>query len=137
MTAKEYLQQAYIIDKRLEENKLRLANMRSSAYSRSAPCGFDGSRQHKHGGFDGAIIRLVDFEKKIEEETVRLMDTKREIDGVIQQVASPRLREVLIRRYLGFERWRDIAAAMGYDERHIMRLNAAGLAEVEKIIGKK
>lgn len=68
---------------------------------------------------------------------MRLMDTKREIDGVIQQVASPRLREVLIRRYLGFERWHDIAEAMGYDERHIRRLNAAGLAEVEEILEKQ
>ena len=78
-----------------------------------------------------AIDKLIDMQAEINRDIDRLIDLKREIASVISRVDKHDYRTLLERRYLGFETWDKIAAAMGYSIQHVYRLRDKALAEVQ------
>ena len=70
---------------------------------------------------------IVDYERQLQELQKQLVTRYIEIDGVISKVDDEPLREVLERRYLLYQKWDQIAAAMSYSERHVHRLHSAAL----------
>ncbi|MBO5670476.1 MAG: hypothetical protein J6S41_02915 [Clostridia bacterium] len=74
--------------------------------------------------------RLKDLTDRCTETASDLYYCMEEAQCLIHRLSVPLLREILERRYLQEETFRQIAAATHYSEGHIRRLHRAALAEL-------
>ncbi len=128
MTVKQYLSQAFLLD-RMIQGKIALSdtlNQQALQCARDAP------------GKSEIYARIRELEADINADIDRLVDLKRELYLLIEKVRDPRERTILQLRYLSSENgkrltWAHIAKIMCYDERWIMRLHVRALESAEKI----
>lgn len=134
MTAKEYLSQAYRIDRRIDSKIEQVQSLRELATKATATLS-DMPRNPSPNVSRMAdfIAKAMDLETEINTDLCRLIDLKREITTVVKCVAATELQTLLELRYLCFQTWEDIAEALHYDVRHVYRLHGAALSEVERI----
>ena len=104
MTAKEYLSQAYKLDKQADMILQKAAAMRNSLYGRGQN-GESGKPAPSRDSLAKAITKVVDYERKADELIDRLVDMRIEIENAISEVPDPIQREVLERRYLLYQSW--------------------------------
>ncbi len=131
MTAKEYLQQAKEIDRRVQLDKEKIKEMQSSLYGRAVNYENDGSQRTFHGnGTESALLRVLEYEERLNEEINSLTAKRIEIENAIAAVPDELRREVLTRRYLLFQDWKKIIADMHYSERRIYQLHSLALESI-------
>lgn len=76
---------------------------------------------------ENALIRYADFERCLDEQTDRLITIKKEIAEAIFKIENSTLRTLLVKRYIDFKTWEQIAEEMDYDPDHV-RKNLHSLA---------
>ena len=133
MTAKEYLSQAYKLDCEIRVRQAEIEAMRAALYGKGTKYDSIGG-QPADNSLEKAICRVIDRERALNREISTLISKKEEIATVIRKVSNARLRELLIRRYLSFERWDRIAYCLAIDTRYAFKLHDKALDEVKKII---
>jgi len=74
--------------------------------------------------------RLQDLTARCTETAADLYNCMEAAECLIHELTAPLLREILERRYLREESFRQIAAATHYSEGHIRRLHRTALAEL-------
>lgn len=128
MTVKEYLQQAYRIDRKIQLDTEKLAAARSALYGKTARYDSDGSKPVPCGnGTENAVLRVMELEERLNREIDELTEKRQEIEQVVNAVPDEVQREVLTRRYLLYQKWEVIAEEMNFSERHIRRLHGYAL----------
>lgn len=132
MTAKEYLGQAYSIDRRVNIELEKIAAMKSALDYK--PPSLQGSGGSGSGGLPEQITRVIDYEQRANRLIGELVSRKFEIAQTIDKVPDLRLREILVRRYLSFQKWEQIAVDMTIDIRWLYRLHQRALFEVGRIL---
>lgn len=131
MTPKEYLQQAYKIDRKINLNLLKLQSMKDALHGRAVSYESDGSQHVSQGNaIENAILRVMEYEEQIDTEIDKLTEKRQEIERVIASVPDDVQREILTRRYLGYQKWELIAVEMNYSIQHIYRLHGIALKNV-------
>lgn len=126
MTAKEFLAQAWHIDRRIErrcEERDRLLARLTAGRTANL------NGMPRGGGYDwtDAVSRLIEMEREIGAEIIDLCRIKREVNTAIDQVEDMRYRQLLELRYRNYYSWERIAREMGFDVRHIYRLHGEAL----------
>jgi len=141
MTAKEYLNQAYELDRKADMILRKADFMRKSLYGRGQCSGNriscpDGDRIGR------TIVKVADYEKQADEIICRLVDIRIEIENTINTVSDPVQREILERRYLIYQPFesgydkktgkyiKGIAESMNYSERQIYRKHHQALKKI-------
>ena len=131
MTPKEYLQQAYRIDRKIKLDIEKLSAMRSALFGKAVSYESDGSQHTPHGnGIEAAMLRVLEYEERINAEIDRLTDTRLKIEQVINLVPDDTQREVLTRRYLLYQKWEYIAVEMNYNIKWIFKLHGKALSKL-------
>lgn len=131
MTAKEYLSQAYMIDRRININLKKLEQMRMALYGKGVCYESDGSKkEHNGNGTESAILKVMEYSEDISAQTDKLITTRIEIDKAIKAVTDDTQREVLERRYLLYEKWERIAVDMAIDLRWVYRIHKKALFQI-------
>lgn len=132
MTPQEYLEQACSLDRSINSKLAQVTALNELAQRSSAVLtGIPRSPNRATSIMADAIDKLIDMQAEINRDIDRLIDLKREIASVISRVDKHDYRTLLERRYLGFETWDKIAAALGYSIQHVYRLRDKALAEVQ------
>lgn len=137
MTAKEYLQQAYCLDKRINSDLKEAAALRELAVCASSPQLKERVQTTKKGEapFVNYVERILEMEEKINSEIDLLLDLKEEIRSVISTVKDAEEQMVLRQRYIFSHTWEQIADELGVDSRTVRRRHEAALDHV--ILPKK
>ena len=142
MTAKEYLSQAYKLDKQADMILQKADAMRKSLYGRGQNYENTGHNSN-NDGIAKAIEKVADYERKADKVIDKLVDMRIEIENAIASVPDPIQREVLERRYLMYQPFeggydkktglyiKGIDEAMGYSVRQVYRLHRYGLQKVK------
>lgn len=142
MTAKEYLSQAYRLDKQADMILQKAAALRKSLYGRGQN-GESGKSAPSGDSLAKAIAKVVDYERKADEIIDRLVDMRIKIETTISLVPDPIQREVLERRYLLYQSWdgfydkisgqyiRGICEIMGYSRSQVFKHHRKGLETVK------
>lgn len=131
MTTKEYLQQAYRIDRKIQLDTEKLAAARSALYGKTVRYDSDGSKPVPCGnGTESAVIRVMELEERLNREIDELTAKRQEIELVVNAVPDEVQREVLTRRYLLYQKWEVIAAEMNYSERRIFQIHGDALKNI-------
>lgn len=133
MTVKEWLNRGY----RLEREIRRLSNERVKAYERIFERGGnDGEKVQtsKTNRTEELYARYLEYDEKLNKRIDELYRVKAEILTAVDAVEDSLLREILIARYINFQKWETIADMVGYDVRHVYRLHRRALDMTEKMI---
>ncbi|MBS6563948.1 MAG: DUF1492 domain-containing protein [Clostridiales bacterium] len=114
--------------KALEEAKKRALER---AVSVTAKFNEDKVQAGEHNRQEEAIARYIDYELLIEQQTDRLIDIRMEITKAIFALENSTLRTLLLKRYLEFKPWEQIAEEMNYSYMQITRLHGRALAQIK------
>ena len=130
MTAKEYLNRGWMIERRIRmtEGRLERLRARAAAVKSSAPRKTPG-RARAHD-WSCAIDAMCDAEAMLSKEIAALYQTQAEVRAAIGTVEDVRLRTLLEWRYLCYMTWPRIADEMGYEVRSVTRLHGKALMAV-------
>lgn len=131
MTAKEYLQQAYIIDRKIKLDTEKLEAARSALYGKTVRYDRDGSKPVPQGNdTESAVLRVLELEERLGKEIDRLTEKRQEIEQAVNSIPDEVQREVLTRRYLLYQKFSEIAIEMGYTERRIFQMHGEALKNI-------
>ena len=129
MTAKEFLQQGWHIEQRIEKRKDErerlMAKLTSGVQQLSGM-----PRGGVHDWTDTAI-RIAELDKMLMADIDCLVTLKADICKAIDAVEDIRYRRLLELRYRNYESWEQIAVDMGYDIRWVYRLHGEALNQVK------
>lgn len=119
MTAKEYLNQAYILNQSIDKKILKYEQLKSIAMN---TVGALTGMPHASGVNDkicDCISKAVDLDREINNDIDRLSELKKEMREKIKEVNSHKERVLLIMRYIQFKSWYDIARQIGCSKNHV------------------
>lgn len=133
MNAKEFLQQAFYLDKRIN-SKLEQVESLNALATKATSTLSDMPKNPNRGtsSMEDTIIKIIDLQEEINKDINRLVDLKSEIVRTIKEVEDKELQTVLEKRYLCFEAWEKIAVGLNYSIQHIFRLHKKALKLIEE-----
>ena len=132
MRNKEYLSQAYYLDRQIKAKEKRLEWLRelvpgpTARYSEEARIQSDP----KNSTVENAAVKVVALEEEIAADILRLVDVVRSIEKVIHNVDSIEHRTILEMRYLSFLSWEQITEKMGYGTNTVFRKHREAISMV-------
>ena len=129
MTAKEYLSQAFYMNRQIKAKERRLEWLREIAPGPSMRF----SQEEKAKGdprsslVEEAALKVVELEEEIASDILELVRVMKDIASAISRVDSMECRTILEMRYLSFMEWDEIISRMGYSRSYVFRLHGEAL----------
>lgn len=129
---KRILNSNWYIDKQLEAEYKTIAMLRAKAakstpsYSLVASGGGVGQK------VESCVLDIVDMEAKSKATVQRLMDAKIMAMKLIELLPEPRLKQLLKKRYLHYEKWEQIAVELNCSYRRIHQLHSKALQYIAR-----
>ena len=129
MTAKEYLNQTYRLNERINSNLRQLEALEERATSitvRLNPKVQGGTLN----GTEQLIYNILELKERIKAETSEYIRTLEEIRQTISALKDPDESLLLTLRYIEFMKWEDIAETMNFSETQIFRIFKRALKKI-------
>ena len=124
MTVKEYLKQAFTLDKLIKARESQINDLRDKiGLIRNSTDGVKIQSSAKPNHMEDLIVRLLDMINNYEKDILRLIQLKTEIRNVIENIDNPRYKLILTERYINFKRWEDIAADNNYSWQWVHKMH--------------
>lgn len=131
MTAKEYLNQAYWLDRRIDSKLEQLSALKDMATKTTSIMSDDVvSHTRNVHSMQDVIAKIIDMQAEINADIDRLVDLKRDIMQVVKTVDDPELQTLLELCYLCFKDWPDIACEMHCSESNVYKVHSRALQAV-------
>jgi hypothetical protein len=138
MTKKEYLNQAYWLDRRIDSKLEQLSALKDMATrTTSVMSGEVVSHTRNVSSMQDVIVKIITMENEVNADIDRLVDLKAEIASVISQVRNESYRLILEKRYLCFQTWAQIGADLHYTRRWLLTKHERAVDIVEKLISER
>jgi len=124
LTAKEYLSQAFILDKRIQVKERRLEWLKNHAsyVSNNLTEVVKASLSHR-SAVEEAVVKIVDLEKELMNDINKMIELKKEIAFMIRSVNNIECETLLEMRYLTFMCWNDIMAHLNSSKDRVFRIH--------------
>lgn len=137
MTAKEHLQTAYTIQRKIDRlNGLR-ESIRADMYSLGSPAGHMDKDKVQTSMTGDKMLELIarvdEVERDIVAEIKNLTNAKRTIMTEIERIPNENHRQLLYDRYILCLRWEKIALERDKGIRWIYRMHGKALQSFEKV----
>lgn len=130
MTAKEYLQQIYHLDRRIKRLQAKREEIRADLYSVKSTTDYNADKVQTSASGD-AMLRLIAKADSIDRDIVRKIDRlvslRDSISKEIEQLPNEKHKEVLFKRYVICERWEQIAVDMNVTLRYVYMVHGEAL----------
>ena len=131
MTRKEYLNQAYWLDRRIDSKLEQLSALKEMATKTTNIMNDDVvSHSRNLHSLQDVISKIIDMQAEINNDIDHLVNLKQEIMQVIKGVQNPEHQILLEQRYLCFKSWESVAEELGYNVRHVYRLHDEAVEQI-------
>lgn len=131
MTAKEYLNQAFWLDRRINSKLEQLSALNDIATRSTSVLQQDVvCRTRNVHAQEDVMVKIADMKTEVKADLDRLVDLKMEIMQVISAVQDPELQTLLELRYLCFKDWPEIAGKMHCCESNVYKVHSRALQAV-------
>lgn len=131
MTAKEYLSQAYRLDKRIDSKIEQLKSLNLLAIKcTSTLSDMPKSQSISNSRLEDTVVKIVDLQEEINRDIDSLVDLKRDIVRTIKSVQNPEYQIILELRYLCFKTWEEIAVQMNCSIDNVFKIRKNALKSV-------
>ena len=130
MNKKEYLRQAYLLDKRIKadmDEVVRLRELATSVSSLRYDREYVQTTRSIEAPFVKALIRVMHLEVKINMEITLLISLKEQILDVISKLESVDEQMILRYRYMSNMTWEDIGKELHAGVRTVIRWHGNAL----------
>lgn len=122
MTAKEYLSQAFLLDKRITAKERQLESLKAhAAYVSPQITGMPKNSPSQRSFVEETAIKIADLENWIRSQIDELVRLRREIADAISAINHPEYEPLLEMRYLSFMSWEEIATTMDISLRYVFK----------------
>ena len=123
MKVKEYLGQAYRLDQRINSDIEELGKLREMSSSISSPTWEERVQTSRNtdAPFVRSVFKIMELEDKINAEIDNLVELKKQIRSVIDEVANTDERMVLRYRYIHNLTWEQIGDELHADRTTVYR----------------
>ncbi|MDD3058966.1 MAG: DUF1492 domain-containing protein [Sphaerochaeta sp.] len=132
MKTKEYLSQAWYLDKRIKTKERQIDWLRSHAAYVSPKISDEPkvTVSGRRSPVEEAVVRITELETEINNSIANLMTLKQEIGKAIRSVNNMECETLLEMRYLTFLSWEQIASQLDYSQDYIYHLHRKALGLV-------
>lgn len=132
MKVKEYLHQAYRLDKRIQSDIEEMESLKEMATSVSSSTWDEKVQTTRNADakFVRCIERIIDLERKINDEVDNLVALKEQIRCVINEIVKADERMVLRYRYVHNLTWEQIGDELNADRTTVYRWHNAAINHV-------
>ena len=133
MDVKEYLQQACLLDRRINFNLRRMQEMKSGLCGLSSPQMDAAKVQTSRNGdapFVKALLRVEEMQERINRETDLLVELQQQIIEVIHSLPSEKQQMVLLYRYVETRTWEEIGNLLGVGKSTAKRWHTEALTKL-------
>ena len=128
MTAKEYLSQAFYLNRRIETKQRQLERLKAlTTKATSTLSDMPKSKNMEKSPMEKILVKALDLESEIAKDLDELIDVTRKIREVISQVGRIDYETILEMRYLDFMKWEDIAAEMNLSQDYVYQIHRKAL----------
>ena len=130
MSAKAYLQSIEKMNAQIEYKQREVESLRDLLLKITGSIEQDRVQNSMNNDKTGdTIAKIVDLQNEINSEIDALVDRKREIMQLLDEI-DPKSSCLLYKRYFEFKTWEQIAVEMGYSYRQVTRLHGKALKDV-------
>lgn len=131
LEVKNYLMGAYYIDQRINSKLDQIASLNDLATKATSTISdMPGSPNRNVHKKEDIIVNILDLEREIQDDVNRLVDRKKNIVKLINQVDDPEGQYILEERYLNMSKWEQIASDSGHSIRQIFRIHDEMLKKI-------
>jgi seryl-tRNA synthetase len=135
--AREYFSKAYRIDHRIRSKFEQLESLNALATrATSTLSAMPRNPNRSTSTMADVIARIIDLQEEINQDIIRLVDSKREIMTIIKSIENSEYQTLLEKRYLCFLTWEKIAVDMSYTIHHLYKMHNAALEVCSKILNQ-
>lgn len=137
MTAKEHLQQVYMIQRKINRLEAQREDLRADLYSVKSPSDMPDIRVQTSLTGDKMlelVARVDEIERGIIDEINALVEKKISITNEIEKVPNENYKQLLFDRYILCKRWEQIAIDRDKSVRTIFKMHGRALNLFEKVI---
>ena len=132
MTAREYLEQAYRLDQRIQSKQEQIQSLNELATRCTASVtGMPHSPNKGNSQIADTICKIVDLQNIIASDLGALVDLKADIVATIKAVDSIDHQLILEKRYITGKSWPEIAVDLGYKMRHLYKVHDSALEMIK------
>ena len=135
MDAKEYLSQAFVMDRRIKAKETQLDALKEHVPYTGPVYGDVKVDSNKvHSAVEYSAVRLVSLSDEIKEDIAELAEKMKEIQRTIRRLDNSEMEVILEMRYLSFMSWEKIIDRMGYSPRYVFKMHSAALRRIKNFI---
>lgn len=128
MTAKEYLQQVYQLNEKIDSKLEQIARLQSTATRvTTVITGTPGTTTRLSSRIEDAVANVQQQADLLADEIKQLLNLRREVAAAIAELENHNERIVLEYRYLCFRSWQDIAHLMRTGVRYVYYIHSRAL----------
>lgn len=135
MNAKEYLEKGKMLAAEIGALSEALECARAEAMKITPSWGGErvqtSVRQDRQ---EEAVLRYTELKAEINSRIRRLFEIKKELFELVDKIEDPRLRTLIIYRYINRMTFEAIADKMGYDLRWVYRIHKKALEETDRLL---
>lgn len=129
MTTKEYLNRAYVLNKKIKKDKEIIANLKDAAMNTSANVSDERVQTSTPTGsrMSTFVEMIVELENSVNKQEQELKVVRDEITIEINKITDIKQRLVLQLRYLDYYSWSNIAGVLCCSESLVYKIHSDGL----------
>ena len=138
MRAKEYLQQVYKLEESIKSKQNKIEALHDIALSCSSNItGMPKSPNSGGSPMANAITKAVSIESELKQDHEELIRLKLEVTENICQMSEYRFVLILIKRYLKFWNWSDIADELDCTDSWVLKMHRKALVAFDEVLKNK
>ena len=129
MITKEYLNRAYVLNKKFKKDKEIIANLKDAAMNTSANVSDERVQTSAPTGsrMSTFVEMIVELENSVNKQEQELKVVRDEITTEINKITDIKQRLVLQLRYLDYYSWSNIAGVLCCSESLVYKIHSDGL----------
>lgn len=127
-----HLKQIRLIDKEINQTLNELERIRCSLM-RSPQLKQVSVQESKVGLKDDVYIKMIEYNDKINQKVDELIDTKKKVFDIIEQIKDHEQRLILKMRYVDCEKWEDIEQELHVSKNTMHRIHRKALKEFNSL----
>jgi len=132
MTAKEYLEQAYRLDQRIQSKQEQIQSLNDLATRCTASMtGMPHNPNRGSSQMADTIGKIIDLQNLIAADMEALVDLKADLVATIKAVDSIDHQLILEKRYITGKSWQEIAVDLGYKMRRMYDIHEEALRKIK------
>ena len=132
MTAKEYLEQAYRLDQRIQSKQEQIQSLNDLATRCTASMtGMPHNPNRGSSQMADTIGKIIDLQNLIAADMEALVDLKADLVATIKAVDSIDHQLILEKRYITGKSWPEIAVDLGYKMRRMYDIHEEALRKIK------